>query len=321
VVAISPQNNVLVHNPVLPDEVIRYLAVEPGGRYIDCTLGAGGHARAILEAGAPGALLMGFDADPHAISLARDTLKDFTDATQLINTNFREMEAHARALNFVPVHGVLFDLGLSSMQLAEGGRGFSFQREAPLDMRFSPEQTLTAADIVNHYDEQQIANLIWEYGEERFSRRITAAIIRARPLRTTTELAAVVAQVVPGSHSRIHPATRTFQALRIAVNDEMRTLETALEQARNVTGSGGRIVVISFHSLEDRIVKQFFQRESRDCICPPETPVCVCGHQASLRILTRRPVTPSAEETRSNPRSRSARLRAAERIGEADHGL
>ncbi|HUF54350.1 MAG TPA: 16S rRNA (cytosine(1402)-N(4))-methyltransferase RsmH [Dehalococcoidia bacterium] len=316
----SPQNNVLVHNPVLPDEVIRYLAVEPGGRYIDCTLGAGGHARAILERGAPGAMLIGFDADPHAISLARDTLKDFEDSVDLINGNFRDLKATAENLNFVPAHGVLFDLGLSSMQLAEEGRGFSFQYEAPLDMRFGPDQTVTAADIVNEYDKNELANVIWEFGEERFSRRIASAIIRARPLKTTTELAAIVSKAVPGTRSRIHPATRTFQALRIAVNDELNTLQTALEQARDVLGSGGRLVVISFHSLEDRIVKQYLQRESRDCICPPETPVCVCGHSASLRVLTRRPVTPTPEEMANNPRSRSAKLRAAERVGAEAHG-
>jgi 16S rRNA (cytosine1402-N4)-methyltransferase len=316
VVAISPHNDVLVHTPVLEDEVVRYLAVEIGGRYVDCTLGAGGHARAILEASAPGGMLLGIDADPYAISLARDHLTGFEDSARLVNGNFRDLEETATELNFVPVHGVLFDLGLSSMQLAGEGRGFSFQKEAPLDMRFGPDQTLTAADIVNEYEEAEIANLIWEFGEERFSRRIAGAITRARPLRTTTELAAIVSRAIPGSRSRIHPATRTFQALRIAVNDELQALETALEQARGILGPGGRLVVISFHSLEDRIVKQYLQRESRDCICPPETPVCVCGHRASLRILTRRPVTPSTEEMRGNPRSRSAKLRAAERIGE-----
>ncbi|HEY5639603.1 MAG TPA: 16S rRNA (cytosine(1402)-N(4))-methyltransferase RsmH [Dehalococcoidia bacterium] len=311
----SPRKAAGVHSPVLTDEVIKHLAVEPGGRYIDCTLGAGGHARLILEAGAPGAMLLGIDADPHAVELARDTLKGFDGDVHLVNANFRELERTARRLTFVPVHGVLFDLGISSMQLAENGRGFSFQKEAALDMRFSPEQELTAADIVNGYDETEIANLIWEYGEERFSRRIAKAIVRARPLQTTTALAAVVAKAVPG-RGRIHPATKTFQALRIAVNDELRTLESALCQARNVLGPGGRLVVISFHSLEDRIVKRFLQRESRDCICPPETPRCVCGHKATLRVITRRPVTPAEEEQRTNPRSRSAKLRAAERLGD-----
>ncbi|MEX0682374.1 MAG: 16S rRNA (cytosine(1402)-N(4))-methyltransferase RsmH [Dehalococcoidia bacterium] len=316
VVAISPPNGILVHTPVLKDEVVRFLAVQPGGRYIDCTLGAGGHAGAILEASAPGGMVLGIDADPHAISLARERLAEFGDSAHLVNGNFRDVEAIARKLTFVPVHGVLFDLGLSSMQLAEEGRGFSFQTEAPLDMRFGPEQRLTAADIVNDYEEAEIANLIWELGEERFSRRIAGAIIRARPLTTTTELAAVVARAIPGGRTRIHPATRTFQALRIAVNDELQALETALDQAHHILGPGGRMVVISFHSLEDRIVKQFLQRESRNCVCPPETPACVCGHKATLRVLTKRPVTAADEELSANPRSRSAKLRAAERIGE-----
>jgi 16S rRNA (cytosine1402-N4)-methyltransferase len=318
VVAISPRNDVRVHSPVLTDEVIAALAVERGGRYVDCTLGAGGHARMILEAGAPGAMLLGIDADPHAISLARDTLAPFAGDVELVNANFRDLAELARRHSFVPVHGVLFDLGLSSMQLAEEERGFSFQTEAPLDMRFGPEQELTAADIVNQYDETEIANIIWEYGEERFSRRIARAIVAARPLQTTTQLAALVSRAVPGPRGRIHPATRTFQALRIAVNDELRALESALDQALEILGSGGRLAVISFHSLEDRIVKQFLQREAKDCICPPESPVCTCGHRARLRILTRRPITPSAAEQDVNPRSRSARLRAAERLGEGD---
>jgi 16S rRNA (cytosine1402-N4)-methyltransferase len=184
-------------------------------------------------------------------------------------------------------------------------------------MRFSDTQTLTAADIVNKYEEEDLANLIWEFGEERHSRRIARAIVRARPLSTTTQLAAIIQKAAPDGRSRIHPATRTFQALRIAVNDELASLTSALEQARDVLGPGGRVVVISFHSLEDRIVKRFFARESRDCICPPEQPTCTCGHKASLRVITRRPVTPGPDEIQRNPRSRSARLRAAERLSEA----
>ncbi len=316
-VAISPRKHAAVHSPVLTDEVIEHLAVERGGRYVDCTLGAGGHARLILQAGAPGAMLLGIDADPHAVELAGDNLKGFDGDVHLINANFRDLAQTARELTFVPVRGVLFDLGISSLQLAEDGRGFSFQTEAALDMRFSPAQDLTAADIVNGYDESDIANLIWEYGEERFSRRIAKAIVRSRPLQTTTALASLVEKAVPG-RGKIHPATRTFQALRIAVNDELRSLESALEQARDILGPGGRMVVISFHSLEDRIVKQFLQRESRDCVCPPETPQCVCGHVATLRVITRRPLTPTPEEQKRNPRSRSAKLRAAERLGEGD---
>ncbi len=308
----------LTHTPVLRNEVIRYLAVQPGGRYVDCTVGAGGHARSIIEAASPGGLLLGFDADPAALDIARETLAPFGDAAKLIECNFRHLEWVCRQQNFVPVHGVLFDLGVSSMQLADDERGFSFQTEAPLDMRFSTAQTLTAAEIVNEYAEAELAGLIWRFGEEPASRRIARAIIRARPLRTTIELAAAVSRALPGPRRRIHPATRTFQALRIAVNDELDALSSALEQARDILGPGGRLVTIAFHSLEDRIVKQFLQQESRDCICPPGVPVCTCGHRATLKIITKKAVSPEPEEIAANPRSRSAHLRAAERIREAE---
>lgn len=314
-VAISSPRDTLFHTSVLLDEAIEFLAVQPGGRYIDSTLGAGGHALAIMRETEPGGLLLGIDADPHAIEFARGSLEEYPDSVHLVNGNFRDLKSIAKKQNFIPVHGVLFDLGISSMQLAEKGRGFSFQTDAPLDMRFSDSQTLTAADIVNGYEEEDLANLIWEFGEERHSRRIARAIVRARPLTTTTQLAAVIQKAAPDGRSRIHPATRSFQALRIAVNDELASLTSALEQARDVLGPGGRLVVISFHSLEDRIVKQFMARESKDCICPPEQPTCTCGHKASLRILTKRPVAPGPEEAKRNPRSRSAKLRAAERLG------
>jgi 16S rRNA (cytosine1402-N4)-methyltransferase len=234
-----------------------------------------------------------------------------------VQANFRDVKKVCTENDFVPVHGVIFDLGISSMQLA-GERGFSFQKEAPLDMRFDTNQALTAADIVNAYDEQDLADVIWRYGEEPASRRIARAIVRARPIDSTTRLASVVASATGRPRGRTHPATRTFQALRIAVNDELGSVEYALGQARDILGRGGRMVVISFHSLEDRIVKRFFQREARDCICPPEQPACVCGHRATLKLITRRSVTPTAEEIAANPRSRSARLRAAEKLPEAD---
>jgi 16S rRNA (cytosine1402-N4)-methyltransferase len=215
----------------------------------------------------------------------------------------------------VPVHGVLFDLGVSSYQLSDAGRGFGFQVEAPLDMRFGDTQTVTAHEIVNTYGERELANLIWRYGEEPASRRIARAIVRARPLTTTSELAAAVARAAGGGRRRrIHPATRTFQALRIAVNDELDALASALGQAVEVLGRGGRLVVIAFHSLEDRIVKQFVRRESRDCVCPPEVPSCTCGHHARLREVTKGAARPSQEEIAANRRSRSARLRAAEML-------
>ncbi|MCH8814858.1 MAG: 16S rRNA (cytosine(1402)-N(4))-methyltransferase RsmH [Chloroflexi bacterium] len=302
------------HTPVLTEEVISFLAVQPGRRYVDCTIGPGGHSRAILDASAPGGVLLGLDADPAAIELASEALSDFAGSIRLVNGNFRDLRDVCNRYEFEPVHGVLFDLGVSSLQLGSADRGFSFQTEAPLDMRFGPDQALTAAEIVNEYSDTDLSNVIWQYGEERASRRIARRIVAARPISTTTELARIVAKAIPGGRKRIHPATRTFQALRIAVNDELTAIAEALDQARDVLGSGGRMVVISFHSLEDRIVKQFMQRESRDCICPPEIPVCSCDHKATLKVLTKRPVKPGDAEVSTNPRSRSARLRAAERL-------
>jgi 16S rRNA (cytosine1402-N4)-methyltransferase len=316
---LSPRKT-LTHAPVLTEEVVRYLAVRPGGRYVDCTIGGGGHAVAILDAAAPGGLLLGMDADPGALDLARQTLSRFEeDGLKLVQSNFRELASICHQYNFVPVHGVLFDLGVSSMQLADDSRGFGFQVEAPLDMRFSPDQALTAAEIVNDYDEEELANVIWRFGEEPASRRIARSIARSRPIKTTTKLASIVSRATGGQHGRrIHPATRTFQALRIAVNDELGALTEALDQAVDILGNEGRLAVISFHSLEDRIVKQFIARESRDCICPPERPTCTCGHLARLRTLTKKAVTPDAEEISANPRSRSARLRAAEKVEDKD---
>ena len=313
---LSPRKT-LTHAPVLTEEVVRYLAVRPGGRYVDCTVGAGGHAATILEAASPGGLLLGMDADPRALEVATPTLARFGQDVRLVTSNFRELSSVCEEYDFVPVHGVLFDLGVSSMQLADESRGFGFQVEAPLDMRFSLGQTLTAAEIVNQYEEEKLADVIWRFGEEPASRRIARAIARSRPIGTTTELATVISRTTGGQHGRrIHPATRTFQALRIAVNDELGALTEALDQVVDVLGGEGRLVAISFHSLEDRIVKQFIALESRDCICPPERPVCTCGHKARLKAVTKKPVTPTAEEVAANPRSRSARLRAAAKLVE-----
>lgn len=295
-------------------EVLRYLAVQPGGRYVDCTVGGGGHALAILEAAAPGGLLLGIDADAAALETARARLQPFADSTLLVQANFRDLATVCRKADFVPVHGVLFDLGLSSYQLADQERGFGFQLEAPLDMRFDARQSLTAYEVVNTYSEANLADVIWRFGEEPASRRIARAIVAARPIATTTQLAAVVSRAVGEPRRRIHPATRTFQALRIAVNDELGALTSALEQTVEVLGHGGRLVVIAFHSLEDRIVKQFIRRESRDCVCPPEVPSCACDHRARLGEMAGGAVRPSAEEIAANRRSRSARLRAAEKL-------
>ena len=314
VAKILPPNETQHHAPVMLAEALQGLDVQPGGRYVDCTVGGGGHALAVMEAAAPGGLLLGLDADREALETARRRLQPYGDSVRLVQANFRELEATCRKTGFVPVHGVLFDLGLSSLQLADPGRGFSFQTEAPLDMRFSDSQTVTAEEIVNRYDERELANLIYRYGEEPASRRIAGAIVRARPLKTTTELAGVVSKAAGGGRRKIHPATRTFQALRIAVNDELGALSSALQQAVDVLGQGGRLVVIAFHSLEDRIVKQFIRRESRDCVCPPEAPACTCEHKASLRAVTRRAIRPSQREIQTNRRARSARLRAAEKL-------
>ena len=303
------------HIPVLLEEAIQALGVGPGGRYIDATLGAGGHAEAILEHSLPGGQLLGIDADPAAIEISRTRLAKHHDSILLVNDNFANLEAICLEHDFFPVHGILFDLGLSSLQLATAERGFSFQQDAPLDMRFGPGQKVTAGDIVNTFSEEKLSGLLKNYGEERQHRKIARQIIKERPLKTTFELVRAV-ELAVGSRrgKRIHPATRTFQALRIAVNQELDNLETALKQAVNLLGIGGRLVVISYHSLEDRIVKRFMSQESRDCICPPGMPACICHHTACIRLLSRRAITPSAEEIKSNPRSRSAHLRAAERI-------
>jgi len=310
----------VAHKPVLLGEVVEALAVQPGGRYVDCTLGGGGHAAAILEHSSPGGQLLGIDADPEAIKLAAGRLAEYQDAVLLVNDNFSNFDVICRRYSFVPVHGILFDLGLSTYQLDDDPRGFSFQRDAELDMRFGPSQETTAADIINTATETELALILEEYGEERFSRRIARRIIRERPITTTLQLARVVEAAVGGRRGRIHPATRTFQALRIAVNRELENLELALGKTIDILGIGGRLVVISYHSLEDRIAKRFMQKEATDCICSPKTPVCLCGHKSSLRILTKKVIVPSEEEIRDNPRSRSAKMRVAERIVQAQNG-
>lgn len=284
------------------------------GLYIDGTLGAGGHAWGILQASSPDGRLLGLDVDPQALSLAREKLAEFSERAILVRASYSSLLKQMASLEWRRVDGILLDLGLSSMQLDTQARGFSFQTEAPLDMRFDPDGKTRATDLVNHMDEIELADLLFHYGEERRSRQVARAIVKARPVQTTTQLAQVVAGATRGGKSGIHPATRTFQALRIAVNGELEALEQVLPQTLEALTPGGRLAVISFHSLEDRMVKQFMRRESRDCICPPRQPVCTCGHKATLRELTNKPVRPQEDEIRNNPRSRSARLRVAERI-------
>ncbi len=289
------------HIPVLANETVEALAVQPGGRYVDCTLGAGGHAAAILEKSTPGGQLLGFDADPEAIKEAKTRLEAYKYSTLLLNENFVNLQAICLKYDFFPVHGILFDLGLSSLQLNSDERGFSFQHNSPLDMRFSPNQEVTAADIVNTYSETELAHIIRTYGEEGYHRRIARHIVQKRPIETTSQLARIIGQAVSIRRGRIHPATRTFQALRIAVNHELENLEVALKQAIELLGFEGRLVVISYHSLEDRIVKQFTRQRARE-------------EQPRLRLINKKVIIPSEAEVQRNPRSRSAKLRAAERI-------
>ncbi|MGD0765529.1 MAG: 16S rRNA (cytosine(1402)-N(4))-methyltransferase RsmH [Dehalococcoidia bacterium] len=305
-----------IHIPVMVREVIDALGVRPGGRYVDCTVGEGGHAEAILEAASPRGQLLGIDLDPAALAVAEERLHPYGDSVTLVEGNYEEIGDICRSRGFGPIDGVLLDLGISSFQLEHGRRGFSFSHEGPLDMRFSPTEELTAADVVNGYREEELADVLWRFGEERRSRRIARCIMEQRPILTTTQLAGVVEQAVgKRGQSVTHPATRTFLALRIAVNQELAHLAAALQKAHGLLdNSGARLVVLAYHSLEDRIVKEFFRREARDCICPPETPACICDHRATIRLLTPRPQRPSDLEVLINPRSRSARLRAAERL-------
>jgi len=306
-----------LHKPVLYEEVLQALQPGPGKKFIDCTLGLGGHAQGLLERSSPDGRLLGIEADPESLALAARRLQRFHSRCVLVNDNFTNLERIARENEFIPANGVLFDLGVSSFMLEGLERGFSFRIDSPLDMRFDPRQTRTAFDVVNRLSEQEIADILYRYGEESRARRIARAIVKARShseIRTTIQLASIVERAVAPQRGHIHPATKTFQAIRIFVNRELENLQSALTQATDLLESGGRLAVISFHSLEDRIVKQFFAREARGCVCPPQIPVCVCGHEPRLRVLTRKPITPAPEEVEQNPRSRSAKLRVAERI-------
>ena len=298
------------HVPVLYGQVLDALAPRSGGAYIDATVGLGGHAQGILERSAPTGRLLGIDADSEALAIAGERLAPYGNRVVLAQGWHTELAEVAREYGFDPVQGVLLDLGVSSLQLDRARRGFSFQEAGPLDMRMDPEAELAADQIVNQWSEEELAHIIHTYGEERYARRVARAIVGARPIDDTLELAAVVARAVRSSGG-IHPATRTFQALRIAVNRELESLEQVLPQALTLLASGGVLAVIAFHSLEDRIVKQFMVQESRDCICPPRLPQCVCGHVAQLERLTKKPIMPDPQEMAENPRSRSARLRVA----------
>jgi len=283
---------------------------------VDATVGAGGHAWGLLQSSAPDGRLLGLDIDPQALDLARQRLEPFGERAILVRASYVSLGKLLDQMGWREVNGIVIDLGMSSMQVDTPERGFSFLVDAPLDMRFDPDNPVSAADLVNNLPESELADLIYRYGEEKRSRQVARAIVVARPLESTLELAKVVSKAVSSGKGRqdIHPATRTFQALRIAVNHELEAVEAVLPQAVDALAAGGRLAVISFHSLEDRIVKHYFRQESRDCICPPRQPVCTCGHHASLREITRRPIMPGPAEIESNPRARSARLRVAEKL-------
>ncbi len=302
------------HRPVLYHEIIHALRPQRDGFYVDGTIGAAGHAIGILQSSEPNGRLLGFDVDPQALSIARRRLEKYESRIVLILASYTTLREQLDKLGWKSVDGILLDLGVSSMQLDTANRGFSFRTDAPLDMRFDPGSPVSAADLVNNLPEKELADLLYQYGEERRSRQVAKTIVQSRPLYSTVQLAEVVARVTSGGRKGLHPATRTFQALRIAVNNELKAIEEVLPQAVNALAQGGRLAVISFHSLEDRIIKGFFRRESRDCICPPSQPVCTCGHRAELREITRRPIQPQETEMAENPRSRSARLRVAEKL-------
>lgn len=311
----------LSHRPVLYQEIIHAIQPKSGGLYVDCTVGSGGHAWGILAGSTPEGKLLGLDQDPQALVIAQQRLAQFGERVLLRRVSYVTLLEQLASVQWPMVDGILLDLGVSSMQLDTPERGFSFRAEAPLDMRFDPLGTLRAADLVNDLPEQELADLIFRFGEEPKARLVARAIVQARPVTTTSQLAEIISRVAGRRTKRrgaeqnrsVHPATRTFQALRIAVNRELEALELVLPQAVQALAPGGRLAVIAFHSLEDRIVKQFMRRESRDCLCPPRQPICTCGHRATLREISRQVGRPNLEEVQANPRARSSRLRVAEK--------
>ena len=307
------------HKPVMVGEVIASLRCRAGAVYVDGTVGGGGHASEILENTAPDGLLIGIDADGDALREAGRRLAPFGDRKILVKGNFADMETILAGMNIGKVDGILLDLGVSSHQLDTADRGFSFTLDAPLDMRMDRSLGISAYDLIHTLSADELERIIREYGEERMAGRIARAIVERRnlsPIRTTADLAGVVVRALPRRRgpARIHPATRTFQALRIAVNDELANLYRATAVGMEHLKEGGRFSVISFHSLEDRIVKNAFRAGEKGCICPPDLPVCACGRKPTMKVLTRKPVVPGEEEIHDNPRARSAKLRTAERI-------
>ncbi|PKB68661.1 MAG: 16S rRNA (cytosine(1402)-N(4))-methyltransferase [SAR202 cluster bacterium Io17-Chloro-G3] len=305
------------HTPAMIQEVRNLLSLRPGDTFIDATLGNGGHAASLLDMTTPNGELLGLDADPEMLARAKERLHPYANRITLVNDNFSNLSSVAERADFHPVAAVLFDLGLASFHFDNESRGFSYNSLSPLDMRLNPSQNLTAADVVNTYSERELTQTIANYGGEPFARRIATAIVKNRPIDSSLELGRVIESVAPRRGRRLHPATRTFQAIRIQVNNEMENLESALRQAIKLLREGGRLAIIAYHSLEDRIVKLFMRQESRDCICPPERALCVCDHKATMRIITKKVVRPQIQEIHSNRRARSARLR----VGEALRGV
>ena len=302
------------HIPVLYKEIIHALQPQSGGRYVDGTLGAGGHARGILEACSPDGHLLGLDVDPQALALARETLAPYEQRAHLVQASYITITKQLAALKWDFVDGIILDLGASSMQFDNAERGFSFMQDGPLDMRFGSNAFQSAEDIVNTYDERDLADLIFRYGEDRDARRIAKAIVMSRPLHSTRELVAVIEKASPRRGDRTHPATQTFQALRIAVNEELASVESVLPQAVAGLRSGGRLAVISFHSLEDRIVKDYFREQSKALVNPPYERIYEVERKAIVEIINKKPITASDEEVQGNPRARSAKLRVIEKL-------
>ena len=309
---------VYTHRPVLLDECLRALQIRPDGIYVDGTLGRAGHSREIAKRLRTGRLIA-IDRDQAALDAARERLRGYLDRVTLVHGNFRQLPELLYTLNVPAVDGILLDLGVSSPQLDDPERGFSYQKDAPLDMRMDRSQSLTAADIVNQWPEEELREILRGWGEERYAARIASAIVRRRsqsPIETTGQLVEVIRRAMPAAalREKQHPAKRSFQALRIAVNDELSALSDAVSEAIALLNPGGRLCVISFHSLEDRIVKREFARAAKGCTCPPEFPVCVCGKKPQVVLRPRKPILPGREELDENPRARSARLRIAEKL-------
>ncbi|WP_289141729.1 16S rRNA (cytosine(1402)-N(4))-methyltransferase RsmH [uncultured Brevibacillus sp.] len=307
------------HVTVLREEAVAGLNIRPGGIYVDCTLGGAGHSSLIASHLTEGGRLIAIDQDDWALDNARERLSSYMDRVTLVKSNFRHLKDVISDLGLAGVDGILFDLGVSSPQLDEGERGFSYNADAPLDMRMDQQAALSAYDIINEWDEEEIANIIWLYGEEKFSRRIARQIVQQRqkkPIETTGELVELIKEGIPAAARRTgpHPAKRTFQAIRIAVNDELDAFKEAIVDAVEVLNPAGRVSVITFHSLEDRICKQVYQDLSKGCTCPPAFPICTCGNEPVVKVITRKPILPSDEELEANPRARSAKLRVAEKL-------